>query len=48
MADHHAPVSVSQADIERAETLWANFTVFMKIGVAGTIALLIAMALFLV
>lgn len=47
MADHHAPVSVSQADIDRAEKLWQNFTVLMKVTIAGAVLLLGAMALFL-
>lgn len=48
MADHHAPAPVSQSEIDRAETLWRNFTVLMKVTVAGAVILLGAMALLLV
>lgn len=48
MANHHAPAPVSPAEVERAETLWRNFTVLMKVAVAGATVVLGGMALFLV
>ncbi len=46
MADHHAPVTASAEDIQRAQETWHNFTILMKITVAGSVVVLGLMALF--
>ena len=47
MAQSQKP-ETSPEDIQKAQNLWASFTVFMKYGVIATIIPLILMALFLV
>lgn len=48
MAEHHTPVPVSQEEIARARTFWANFTLLLKIVIVASIVVLGGMALFLV
>lgn len=48
MANPHNPAPVSQAEIDRAATLWKKFTLLLKCVVAIAIIVLGGMALFLV
>lgn len=48
MAQPHSPAPIDPNDLNRARANWAGFTNLMKIGVIGTILVLVGMAVFLV
>jgi hypothetical protein len=47
MAEHHTPAPIAQAEIDRAQTIWRNFVTLIKVSIAGSIVLLLGMAVFL-